>query len=134
MIPEDFSAHLHYDEQVAIETYVLRNFAHLLRDEERAILGGGLERWWDENLERMHEWGAHARSSLTTAPPWEPAPFEAAHVEQVRGIVRRLRADHPDLALARCHHCERIVRGPADPVCPWCRTPNPTSSPAGRMR
>jgi rubrerythrin len=129
MIPEDISSHLHYDEQVAIETYVLRNFAHLLSDEERAVLDGGLARWWDENLERMHEWGARARSA-TVAPPWEPAPFDEPHAEQVRAIVRRLRADHPALEFARCHHCGRIVRGPADPVCPWCRTPFPTSPPA----
>ena len=128
MIPEDISSHLHYDEQVAIETYVLRNFVHLLRDEERAVLDGGLSRWWDENLERMHEWGARARSA-TVAPPWEPPPFEAGHVEQVRSIVRRLRSEHPDLEFARCHHCERIVRTPDDPVCPWCRTPTPAARP-----
>ena len=45
--------HLHYDEQIATETYVLRNYAHLLTEEERAILDNGLQAWWEENLERM---------------------------------------------------------------------------------
>jgi len=43
MTPEDIGSHLHYDEQVATETYVLRNYAHLLTDAERATLDGGLE-------------------------------------------------------------------------------------------
>jgi rubrerythrin len=120
MIPEDIGTHLHYDEQVAIETYVLRNFAHLLTETERAELDGGLARWWEENLERMHEWGARARAS-TVAPPWEPATFDEAHAAQVRAIVRRLRADHPDLVILRCARCGRIGRGPDDPRCPWCR-------------
>ena len=124
MIPEDISSHLHYDEQVAIETYVLRNFTHLLSDEERAVLDGGLSRWWEENLERMHEWGAHARAS-TVAPPWEPAPFDGEHAEQVRSIVRRLRADQPGLKILRCSKCARIGRGPQDSRCPWCRTTDP---------
>lgn len=120
MIPEDIGSHLHYDEQVAIETYILRNFPHLLTDEERAVLDGGLARWWEENLERMHEWGARARAS-TVAPPWEPATFDDTHAEHVRAIVRRLRADHPDLVIPRCLRCGRIGRGPADSRCPWCR-------------
>jgi hypothetical protein len=40
MTNEDIGTHLHYDEEVATETYVLRNYAHLLTDEERAILDG----------------------------------------------------------------------------------------------
>src|SRR3982751_550081 len=64
--------HLHYDEQIATETYVLRNYAHLLTDEERATLDGGLQAWWEENLERMHEWGAKLRF-WKEPPPWLPA-------------------------------------------------------------
>lgn len=124
MIPEDIGSHLHYDEQVAIETYVLRNFPQFLGDEERAVLDGGLARWWEENLERMHEWGARARAS-TVAPPWEPVPFDDAHAEQVRAIVRRLRAAHPELSILRCARCGRIGRGPDDPRCPWCHAPTP---------
>jgi hypothetical protein len=120
MIPEDIGSHLHYDEQVAIETYVLRNFPHLLTDAERAVLDGGLAHWWEENLERMHEWGARARVSHT-APPWEPAPFDEAHAAQVRAIVRRLQADHGDaIAIARCPRCGRVGRSPADAKCAWC--------------
>ena len=126
MIPEDIGSHLHYDEQVAIETYILRNFPHLLTDEERSVLDGGLARWWEENLERMHEWGARARAS-TVAPPWEPATFDDAPAEQARAIVRRLRADHPDLQILRCARCGRIGRGPTDPRCPWCRASAPVS-------
>jgi hypothetical protein len=121
MNQEDIGSHLHYDEQVAIETYVLRNCQHLLTDPERAILEGGLAQWWAENLERMHEWGARTRVALV-APPWEPAPFDAAHAEQVRGIVRRLQADHgEDLQMLRCARCSRVGRGPGDAFCPWCR-------------
>lgn len=120
MTPEDIGSHLHYDEQVASESYVLRNFPHLLSDEERAVLDDGLGRWWEENLERMHEWGARARAS-TVAPPWEPAPFDGAHAEQVRAIVRRLRAEHAELSMLRCARCGRIGRGPDDLRCPWCR-------------
>ena len=124
MIPEDIGSHLHYDEQVAIENYVLRNFAHLLRDDERAELDGGLSRWWDENLERMHEWGAHARSA-TVAPPWEPASLDAAHAAKVGAIVQRLRADHPEIAILRCARCGRIGRGSTDGRCPWCLATDP---------
>jgi len=120
MIPEDIRSHFHYDEQVAVETYVLRNFAHLLSDEERAVLDGGLGRWWEDNLERMHEWGARARAS-TVAPPWEPVPFDETHAEQVRVIVRRLQRDHGDaIAIARCPRCDKVGRTPADAACPWC--------------
>lgn len=121
MNQEDIGSHLHYDEQVAIETYVLRNFQHLLTESERAVLEGGLAHWWAENLERMHEWGARARFA-PVAPPWEPAPFDAAHAEQVLGIVRRLQADHGDeLRILRCTRCARVGRGPGDAFCPWCR-------------
>ena len=124
MTNEDIGSHLHYDEQVAIETYVLRNFAHLLSDEERAILDGGLAQWWAENLERMHEWGARARKLLPALPPWEPAPFDQAHAEQMRTIVARLRATHGDkITLHRCPQCSRIGRGAGDVRCPWCLAP-----------
>ena len=120
MTSEDIGSHLHYDEQVAIETYVLRNYPQLLTDPERAILDGGLEHWWEQNLERMHEWGARARMR-TVAPPWEPAPFDTRHAEQVRAIVHRLRADHgAAIRIRRCSRCNRIGRGPADSQCPWC--------------
>jgi hypothetical protein len=121
MTSEDIGSHLHYDEQVAIETYVLRNYAHLLTEAERAILDGGLDHWWEQNLERMHEWGARARMR-TAAPPWEPAPFDTRHAEQVAAIVRRLRADHGGaIQLRRCSRCNRIGRAPTDSQCPWCR-------------
>lgn len=117
---EDLRSHLHYDEQVAIETYVLRNFRTLLTADELARLDGGLARWWDENLERMHEWGARARAS-TTAPPWQPAPFDAAHAAEARAIVARLRASHgAAIEIARCAHCARVQRGPDAASCPWC--------------
>ena len=120
---EDLGAHLHYDEQLAIETYVLRNFPHLLSDDERATLDGGLARWWDDNLERMKEWGAHARV-VPVAPPWEPAPFAAAHVADARAIVARLRAVHGSaVEPLRCAACHRVVRGPEAGVCPWCLAP-----------
>jgi len=125
MTAEDIGSHLHYDEDVAIETYVLRNYADLLSADERAILDGGLAQWWAQNLERMHEWGAAARVK-PVAPPWEPAPFDAEHALQVRAIVQRLRADHGDaIRLLRCAHCARIGRGPADAQCPWCRATGP---------
>jgi hypothetical protein len=123
MTNEDIGTHLHYDEQVATETYVLRNYAHLLTDEERAILDGGLAHWWEQNLERMHEWGARARKLLPQVPAWEPAPFDEAHAAQVRAIVQRLQATHGDqIQLARCPTCGKIGRGPTDNQCPWCRT------------
>lgn len=121
MTQEDIGSHLHYDEQVALENYVLRNYAHLLSDEERAILDGGLAQWWDENLERMHEWGARTRVSRV-APPWEPAPLDSAHVETVRSIVKQLQATHGDkIRIVPCPTCSRIIRGPDDAMCPWCR-------------
>ena len=121
MNAEDIGSHLHYDEQVAIETYVLRNYSHLLTDAERAILDAGLAQWWADTLERMHEWGATARVRHV-APPFEPVPFDAAHAGQVAAIVRRLRADHgEEIQILRCSTCGRIGRGPADAQCPWCR-------------
>ena len=126
MTSEDIGSHLHYDEQVAIEAYVLRNYAHLLTEAERAILDGGLAHWWEQNLERMHEWGAHARMK-PVAPPYDPAPFDARHAEQVRAIVTRLRADHgAKVQLRRCTRCRRIGRAPTDPHCPWCRATDAT--------
>ena len=123
MTPEDIGSHLHYDEQVATETYVLRNYAHLLTDEERAILDGGLAHWWEQNLERMHEWGARARKLLPQTPPWEPAPFDEKHAAEVKAIVQRLQATHGvQIQLARCPACSKIGRGPEDSQCPWCLT------------
>ena len=123
MTQEDIGSHLHYDEQVATETYVLRNYAHLLTDEERAILDGGLAHWWEQNLERMHEWGARARKLLPQTPPWEPAPFDETHADEVKTIVQRLQATHGDgIWLARCPTCSRIGRSPEDSQCPWCLT------------
>jgi hypothetical protein len=117
---EDLGSHLHYDEQVAVETYLLRNFRDLLTPAELEALDGGLTAWWDENLEQMHEWGAHARSA-TVAPPWEPIPFDATHVATARAIVARLREAHgAAVEPARCPRCAKILRGPDDPVCPWC--------------
>ena len=114
--------HLHYDEQVAIETYVLRNYSHLLTDEERATLDGGLQAWWEENLERMHEWGAKLRF-WKEPPAWQPAPIDQRHYAQVQAIVQRLQKDHgAKIELARCPKCNRIGRGPTDSQCPWCRT------------
>jgi hypothetical protein len=124
MTDEDIGTHLHYDEQVATEAYVLRNFRHLLTDEERATLDDGLAQWWAENLERMHEWGARARKLLPAVPPWEPAPFDTAHAEQVRTIVARLRAVHgAAIAIPRCPKCSRIGRAADDAQCPWCLAP-----------
>lgn len=121
MTPEDLGSHLHYDEQVATETYVLRNYAHQLTDEERAIMDGGLAHWWEENLERMHEWGARARKLLPEVPAWEPAPLDKAHAAQVSAIVQRLQAAHGDkIRISRCAKCNRIGRGPDDTQCPWC--------------
>lgn len=121
-MPEDLGSHLHYDEQVAVETYVLRNFRSLLTPAELAALDGGLARWWDENLERMHEWGAHARVAHV-APPWEPVPFAAAHLAEARAIVARLRATHgAAVEPARCPACRRVLRAPDAAVCPWCLT------------
>lgn len=121
MIPEELGSHLHYDEQVAIENYVLRNYVHLLRPDERAAMESGLARWWDENLEQMHEWGAKARTKLVDAPPYEPAPFDEGHARQVTAIVARLRADHPDaIRIRRCAVCGRVARKPDDTQCPWC--------------
>jgi hypothetical protein len=117
---EDLGSHLHYDEQVAVETYLLRNFRPLLSAAELALLDGGLARWWEENLERMHEWGAHARAA-TVAPPWQPAPFDEAHAAEARGIVERLRAVHgAAVDPARCGRCARVLRGPGATRCPWC--------------
>jgi hypothetical protein len=121
MTNEDIGTKLHYDEQVALETNVLRNYKHLLTDEERVILDGGLEHWWDQNLERMHEWGAHMRSS-TVALPWVPEPVDQVHAATVRAIVQRLQKDHAgEIRIVRCSKCDRIVRGPSDTHCPWCR-------------
>jgi rubrerythrin len=120
MMPEEIGSHLHYDEEVAIENYVLRNYTQLLNDAERLAMESGLDHWWSQNLERMHEWGAHARTK-TTAPPWEPAPIDAAHAEQVSAIVRRLRAEHgTEIRIRRCGVCGRVARRPTDEQCPWC--------------
>lgn len=117
---EDLGSHLHYDEQVAFETYVLRNSRALLTPAELEALDGGLALWWDENLEQMHEWGARARAS-TVAPPWQPVPFDEAHVASARAIVQRLRAAHGTaVEPVRCARCAKVLRGPDDPVCPWC--------------
>jgi hypothetical protein len=112
--------HLNYDEQIALETYVLRNYAHLLTPEERATLDGGLEAWWAENLERMHEWGAKLRF-WKEPPPWQPAPIDQQHYAQLQAIVKRLQAAHGDeIRVAHCPKCGRIGRTPADDQCPWC--------------
>ena len=117
---EDLGSHLHYDEQVAVETYLLRNFRALLTAGELGLLDDGLARWWEENLECMHEWGAHARSA-TIAPPWEPAPFDQAHAAEARAIAARLRATHGTAVdPARCAYCRRVLRGPGAATCPWC--------------
>jgi hypothetical protein len=117
---DELRSHLHYDEQLAVEFYVLRHYRHLLTDEERATLDAGLARWWERLLERMHEWGAHARMA-TVAPPWQPLPLDAGHAEEGRAIVARLRATHGDaMAIARCAHCTRVLRDPAVGMCPWC--------------
>jgi hypothetical protein len=121
MSKEDIGTHLHYDEQVATETYVLRNYSHLLTDAERATLDGGLAHWWEQNLERMHEWGARARKLLPEVPAWEPAPFDQAHAAEVKAIVQRLQATHGDaIRPARCPKCDRIGRTASDEQCPWC--------------
>jgi rubrerythrin len=121
MIPEELGSHLHYDERIAIENYVLRNYAHLLSEDERAAMESGLARWWDENLEQMHEWGAKTRTKLRDAPPYEPAPFDESHARQVTAIVDRLRVDHPDeIRIRRCAVCGRVARKPTDERCPWC--------------
>ena len=123
MTNEDIGSHLHYDEQVATETYVLRNYAHLLTDEERATLDGGLAHWWEQNLERMHEWGARSRQQLTRVVPWEPEPVDQQHAAQVRAIVQRLQQTHGDeIWLSRCPTCDRIGRTAQDDQCPWCLT------------
>jgi len=101
---------------------VLRNYAHLLTDDERATLDGGLQAWWEENLERMHEWGAKLRF-WKEPPPWQPAPIDQAHYAQVQAIVKRLQQTHGEsIWLARCPTCSRIGRTPEDEQCPWCLT------------
>ncbi|MEP7027086.1 MAG: hypothetical protein ABI960_00690 [Candidatus Eisenbacteria bacterium] len=121
MTPEDIGSHLHYDEQVALEAYVLRNYSQLLVSEERALMDGGLAQWWETNLERMHEWGARARKLLPEVPAWEPAPFDQSHAAQVSAIVQRLQAAHGgELRITRCAKCSRIGREPDDAQCPWC--------------
>jgi hypothetical protein len=121
MTPEDIGSHLHYDEQVAIENYVLRNYAHWLTESERSAMENGLALWWSGNLERMHEWGAKTRTR-SVAPPWEPAPFDPAHADQVGAIVRRLRTEHGEhIRIRRCGACDRVARGPEEEQCPWCR-------------
>ena len=122
MTNEDIGSHLHYDEQVATETYVLRNYAHLLTDAERAELDGGLSHWWEHNLERMHEWGAKLRF-WKEPPAWKPEPVDEAHYAQVQAIVQRLQATHGDeIWLSRCPKCNRIGRTAQDDQCPWCLT------------
>jgi hypothetical protein len=122
MTNEDIGSHLHYDEQVATETYVLRNYAHLLTDAERAELDGGLSHWWEHNLERMHEWGAKLRF-WKEPPAWKPEPVDEAHYARVQAIVQRLQATHGDeIWLARCPKCNRIGRTAQDDQCPWCLT------------
>ena len=117
---DELRAHLHYDEQLAVEFYVLRHYRHLLTDAESAALDTGLAHWWDRLLEHMHEWGAHARVAAI-APPWEPLPLDPDHAEQARAIVARLRATHGDaIAIARCARCQRVLRDPAVATCPWC--------------
>jgi rubrerythrin len=121
MLPDELSSHLHYDERVAIENYVLRNYVHLLSEGERQTMESGLAQWWDTNLEQMHEWGAKARTKLTAPPPYEPAPFDERHANQVTAIVTRLRAEHPDtIRIRRCGVCGRVARRPDDTQCPWC--------------
>ena len=121
MLPEELRSHLHYDEQVAVENYILRNYARLLSDEERVAMENGLDAWWSENLEQMHEWGARARTKLVNAPPYEPAPFDESHARQVTAIVTRLRVDHPEtIRIRRCAVCGRVARRPDDEQCPWC--------------
>jgi len=123
MMSDELRTHLHYDEQLAIEFYVLRHYRHLLTDEERTALDAGLARWWDRILEHMHEWGAHARAA-TVAPPWEPLPLDPAHAEQARAVVARLRAKHGEaITIARCGKCQRVLRDAAIATCPWCGAP-----------
>ena len=125
MLPEELGSHLHYDEQVAIENYVLRNYAHLLSAEDRAAMENGLALWWANNLEQMHEWGAKARTKLVAVPPYEPAPFDEGHARQVTDIVARLRAAHPEaIRIRRCAVCGRVARKPDDSQCPWCLAQN----------
>jgi hypothetical protein len=121
MNQEDIGSHLHYDEQIALENYVLRNYKHLLTEDERALMDGGLEHWWELNLERMHEWGARTRVS-NVPPPWVPEPVDRVHAETVRAIVRGLQSEHGGrIRIVNCPTCSRIVRGPDDVQCPWCR-------------
>jgi hypothetical protein len=120
MSAEDLGTHLHYNEQVAIETYLLRNYPHLLREEERIAMETGYARWWSDNLDRMNVWGARTRVR-PVAPPWEPAPFDPTLAERVEAIVRRLRAEHGDaIRIRRCDGCGKVARGPDDAQCLWC--------------
>ena len=63
-------------EQLAVEFYILRHYRHLLTETENAALDARLSGWWEGLLERMHEWGAHARSA-TVAPAWQPPALDA---------------------------------------------------------
>jgi len=122
---DDLRNHLHYDEELAVEFYVLRHYRHLLTDVERATLDEGLAHWWDDSREQMHEWGAHARAA-SVAPPWEPLPLDPRHVAFARSVVARLRAEHGDaIAIARCVACTRVLRSPEALACPWCGRPVP---------
>ncbi len=127
---DELRSHLHYDEQLAVEFYILRHYRHLLTHEEQAALDTGLERWWAQLLERMHEWGAHARSAAV-APPWQPLPLDSQHAAEGRAAVARLRATHGEaIRIARCAHCTRVVRDPAVATCPWCGLETRPEAPA----
>jgi len=117
---DELRSHLHYDEQLAVEFYVLRHYRHLLTAAERAALDGGISHWWEKSLEHMHEWGARARM-VTVAPPWDPLPLDPRHVEQARAIVARLRTTHGDaIVIARCARCRHVLRDAVVATCPWC--------------
>jgi len=117
---DELRSHLHYDETLAVEFYILRHYRHLLTDEERATLDDGLARWWERLLEHMHEWGAHARSA-SVAPPWQPLPLDPRHAAEGRAAVDRLRKTYGEaIRIARCVQCTRILRDPNVATCPWC--------------